>query len=65
MKYLLILFVCYLITFCIANDMRYQRDVALVTADWCARAPDSQRCKQVVSGEWKIPHNFLYFTGIK
>ena len=44
------------------NDMRYQRDVALVTADWCYRDNTTDRCRQWVENP-KVVHWYLY--GIK
>ena len=41
------------------NDMRYQRDVALVTADWCSKDPNSSRCQQWLEPE-KITHWYTY-----
>jgi hypothetical protein len=42
------------------NDMRYQRDVALTTADWCVKSPQGWRCQAFLSGEEKIPFNLFY-----
>lgn len=42
------------------SDMLYQRDVALVTADWCWRDPESSRCNQVMRGEWPVLHYWTY-----
>ena len=41
------------------NDMRYQRDVALVTADWCSYKPYSNRCTQGLE-KGKIIHWYTY-----
>jgi hypothetical protein len=59
---ILVMFVvAYLGTLLQWNDVRYQRDVWITTADWCYKAPESNRCRfWVEAGSEVIPRNYFY-----
>lgn len=40
------------------NDMRFQRDTALITAEWCRDKPTSNRCQD------NFGVNHWYFYGL-
>lgn len=53
------------VLFGLLNDMRWQRDFWMVTADWCGKAPTRTRCQKAIEGLWPISFRPFYFRGVE